>query len=159
MDICPTHPTLPPFHLSTDAPPPKQTHAHVERRISNKWRQEVSEGPVWEQYCAARGLKTPTPPQKPLIRRACWVGAVVSVEEEVVAVSLGCYLLACFESPAASCTPSHSHWSCCDPPPMTALYRIPPPLFVVVCRRKGPVKRKREGVTGVWCVCVRFRWF
>lgn len=36
-------------------------------------------------------------------------GAVVSVEEEAVAVSLGCYLSACFESPAASCTPSHSH--------------------------------------------------
>lgn len=29
-------------------------------------------------------------------------GAMVSVEEEAVAVSLGCHLLACFESPATS---------------------------------------------------------
>lgn len=55
-----------------------------------------------------------------------WNGAVAT-EEEAVAVSLGCYLLAHFESPAASCTPCHSHWSCPDPPPLMALQTPSPP--------------------------------
>lgn len=44
----------------------------------------------------------PHPSLKPLIKGAHGWGAMVSVEEEAVAVSPGCYLLACFESPAAS---------------------------------------------------------
>ncbi len=110
-------------------PPPKQTHTHAERWMSNKWRQEVSEGPVWEVYCAAGASIPPSEasnqggPVGGTRGGLGWNGAVVA-EEEAVAVSLGCYLLAYFESPAASCTPCHSHWSCPDPPPRMALQTL-----------------------------------
>lgn len=109
-------------------------------------------GPRMRAVLCSRGL--PPPARRPVIKGAHsagmwrwkggpgWNGAVAT-EEEAVAVSLGCYLLAHFESPAASCTPCHSHWSCPGPPPPMALQTPsppPPPPFLSLSHNVRCVK-------------------
>lgn len=114
----PLHTYTPASPIATEPPPPKQTHTHAERWMSNKWRQEVSEGPIWEQYCAARASLLPLEASNqggPFVG-----GGAVVAEEEAVAVSLGCYLLAYL-------LPLILSWSA---PTDGSTGSPPPPLFI-----------------------------
>lgn len=75
---------------------------------------------LYESSIVQPGASSHPHPSLKLLIKGPMGGGMVSVEEEeeeAVAVSLGCYLLACFESPAASCTSSFAH----TPPPSFSL--------------------------------------
>lgn len=118
------HPPRPPtLHLPSPHPLNKLTHMLKDRCSTNGskgWARAL-----YEKCIVQPGAIKP-PPSRLIAQQSrgplrggrgglTWNGVAVD-EGEAVAASLGCYLLAYFESPAASCTPCHSHWSCPDLP-------------------------------------------